>query len=575
MDSLALAAPTAFAADRLAQHHFRCNRSAIESTQPDLIKSLRTEFPAITWLFSRDGYLSAQTESRWLTNCSVPILTARQLIKKLELDGTVGCFLNPTHAAQLRACFEKLKPTQAVVAVVPDPQTLNLILHCDDFTQELSNSRLFFSAGETWPQMLAEIFQSYPGLPLPQHFIRTALLDDAEMSPLSSEAQTIISGETTRRADLMPEILSRAESRPFFPSPCTQGEGQGGGSSRCPKISGQIRTARVLVLAGSRLNLDDFSNLALRRALVDDTPDPAFTALDPDHPTTASPLALAQAAADADAFICADLYRSDLPGLVARRTAWITWLTTGRILPPDPQFPSDLLLLANPDFRKPALEAGWPRDRIHLAAWPQILPPRQTSNALPFVAIVTDTRPIEIPQHVKDFSSQLLLWELIENELTRDPLTLGSDPDRYLDSRMARMKISPEGFDRPMFFEKLITPTFKLALARLLLKQNIPLRLIGRGWSEFPDLKLLSAGPVQGLDDLSEFLSNCSAIIRASPRPNPTNGTLSVHEINPAGLSSNELLRKTRDAMKSKHRPPINTFEPLCPSALLNWIAKA
>ena len=124
--------------------------------------------------------------------------TARQLLQKLDLIGTLGCFLNPNHAAQIFAGLEKIHPIQALVAIIPDSENLRLALHCDDFSADLSAARLFFITGPNWPDQLATLFEKYPGLPLPQQFLRTSLLDDAEMSDLSTEAQRIISIETSR-----------------------------------------------------------------------------------------------------------------------------------------------------------------------------------------------------------------------------------------------------------------------------------------------------------------------------------------------------------------------------------------
>ena len=246
------------------------------------------------------------------------------------------------------------------------------------------------------------------------------------MAPFSCEAQAIISRETSRRAERLTEIFAGAAKR--------------------------SRNGRVIVLAGSRFNLGDLSNVALRSALLAEGNDSSFVPFDPDHPLTASPLALAEAAAEADAIVAADLFRSDLPGIVAPQTAWITWLTNGRIVAPDPQNPMDGLLLADPQWRQSALDGGWPAERVRVAAWPCVVPPPNRPHSTGIVGLLTDIRAIEIPQHVKDFSSQLLLWEMIENELSNRPLSLGGNPEEYLLARMKRFNIADEGFDRALFF---------------------------------------------------------------------------------------------------------------------------
>src|SRR6202012_5112329 len=102
-------------------------------------------------------------------------------------------------------------------------------------------------------------------------FIRTSLLDDGEMSNFTTLAQQVISHETARRSEKQSEIFSNG--------------------------NGHAKTGKILVLAGSRVNVADLSNPALRKVLLEEKNDPSFVEIDPDHPLTASPLALAEAAA--------------------------------------------------------------------------------------------------------------------------------------------------------------------------------------------------------------------------------------------------------------------------------------
>ncbi|MGA2440400.1 MAG: hypothetical protein ABSH08_05550, partial [Tepidisphaeraceae bacterium] len=412
------------------------------------------------------------------------------------------------------------------LAVIPEMESLNILLHCDDFSAELGAARLFFAAGADWPDRLGAIFEKFPGLALPQQFIRTALLDDEEMARLSSEAQIVISRETARRSEKLSEILARGSNRP---------------------VSG-----RVVVLAGTKLNLADLSNVALRRALLQDIPS-QFASIDPDHPLTASSLALADAAAEADALVAADFFRADLPGVVSPTTAWITWVTNGRIVPPDTQCPADALVLADAQWRQAAVNAGWTAQQIQIAGWPEIVP-APAANSPPALGLLADTRTIEIPQHVKDFSSQLLLWEFIEDELARDPLSLGDNPDRYLQSRLARLNIAEEGFDRATFFQALIVPAYKTGLSRFLLRNGIPLRLFGRGWEEVPELKSRARGPIETVADLADAVSRCHAVLQPFPGQYGAAGGLPVPVIQTTGLTPNRLLAQIRQALNGKPR---------------------
>jgi hypothetical protein len=514
------------AAAEEAADNFRANLSAIASWQPELADRLRGQGGLAEWVFGRDGYLTARVDGGWWTHCSIPIRTARELLKKLELIGSLGCMLNPSHAAQIRACFEKLQPAQAILAVIPEMESLKILLHCDDFSAELGAARLFFAAGADWPSELGAIFEKFPGLALPQQFIRTALLDDDEMARLSSEAQIVISRETARRTEKLSEILAR---------------------SACRSASG-----RIVVLAGSKLDLADLSNLALRRALLEDISG-QFTSLDPDHPLTASSLALAEAAADVDALVAADFFRADLPGVVPPRTAWITWVTNGRIVPPDAQCPADALVLAHDQWRQAAIKAGWPAERIQIAGWPEIVPPPPPGSP-PVLGLLADIRTIEIPQRVKDFSSQLLLWEFIEDELSRGPLSLGDDPERYLQSRMARLNIGEEGFDRATFFERLIVPAYKRRLSCFLARNGIPLALFGRGWEDVPELKSHACGPIETVADLANAISRCQAVMQPFPGQCGATGGLPVPVIQTTGLTPSRFLGHIRQALNGKSR---------------------
>src|SRR5471032_2890744 len=113
-------------ADRLAAANFRANMAAFGLVQPEWVDRISANPPEVEWIFARDGYLTARGSAGWLSGCSVPLRTGRELLKLLELKGNLGCFLQPTHAGQIRACFEKVRPSQAIVAIVPDVESLRM-----------------------------------------------------------------------------------------------------------------------------------------------------------------------------------------------------------------------------------------------------------------------------------------------------------------------------------------------------------------------------------------------------------------------------------------------------------------
>ena len=493
------------AASAQAAANWQANFSALQSFQLDLASRFSSAPEPQSWIFARDGFLTTRTDTTWLSGCSVPLTAARSLLKTLELTGTLGCFLNPSHAAQIRAALEKIQPIQALLIVTPGFSDLAVVLQCDDFSSEIGAGRLFFVAGEDWGDQMAALFEKYPGLPLPQQFLRTLLLDDAEMHEMSGEAQKVISRETNRRAEMAPQIVST-------------GRAHGG----------------ILVVAGSRFNLADLSNIALRRSLLGDG---SFIAFDPDHPLTASPLALAQAAGNCRAIVAADLFRADLPGTVSMETHWITWITTGRIAPPDPQAAGDAILLADPSWKSDAIKAGWPQDRIRIAGWPQILPALPTPHGPPVAAIMANTQTIEIPQKIRDFSSQLLLWEFIEDELKNKPTVLDQNVDRYLDVRQKRFNIPGETLDRLVFLNRLIRPAYQQGLARLVLKHRIRPALIGRGWTEIQEFKAYAMGQPESMDDLMRMLAGCHFVIKSFPTEGTIVSALSMRVVSIANIT--------------------------------------
>src|ERR1700728_1248205 len=116
----AVEAPAPPAAQSQAAQNLRANLASLDLFQPDFAPILSNCNSPAEWLFARDAYLTARTAAGWFSGCSVPLPPPRQRLKKLELVGSLGCFLSPNHAAQLRACFEKIQTNQAVIAVVPD-----------------------------------------------------------------------------------------------------------------------------------------------------------------------------------------------------------------------------------------------------------------------------------------------------------------------------------------------------------------------------------------------------------------------------------------------------------------------
>ncbi len=273
-------------------------------------------------------------------------------------------------------------------------------------------------------------------------------------------------------------------------------------------------------------------------------------------------MAVASAAAEADAIVTADMFRADLPGIVADRVAWVTWVTHGRIAPPQAGSSADGILLADERWMSAARAAGWPAERIGLASWPTICRMAPVSGQAGCIGLLVETIPLEPPQRVKDYSSHAILWKLIAEELASDPLAVGSDPGQYLVSRMKGLKISREGFDAPMFLEKLILPAFHQGLARLLAKAGLPVAVGGRGWDLIPEFQDLALETPQGAEEVA------AAGVGALIHPWPAGAAhafdlLGIPLIRPGGLTTDRFLSQVRDALMGKSLPIPRKSPPL------------
>ena len=445
--------------------------------------------PEVRWLLARDGALTAmQPGERWWAGCSVPRAAARFMLKTMEVRGTVGCFLNPLHAAQVRVALDLLAPRQAVVAIVPEEQTLAIILHGEDFAGDIRAGRLWLAAGPQWESQLRGIFQNTPGLPTPVEFIRPITSDTDATHCLIDPAQRIFAEVGSARAMKLDELCQRWE----------------------PRVAVD---RQICLLAPSEFRLWDDAGLVLAK-LERCADGPRFCRLDSDCPTSSSPLALGIAAGDCDAVLAANVFRSHLPGVVSEKMPWITWVTTPRIPSVAEAGPCDRLMLADPCWLDLARRMGWTDSQIELAGWPA-LPLSSAPQAQ--LALVADTGSLEVPKQLEEYSSQVLLWEFIRDELMRDPFLAVEHVDQYLKSRRARFQIGDDGFDRTTFVDRLIIPAVQQGVARRLVRDEMPLRLFGRGWDQIEGLAQFSCGPVTSREEFEAIVSESVALIHAWP----------------------------------------------------------
>lgn len=490
--TLAAASP---ATDR-ALANWAANADALCSSQPRLIEALAAVEPPVgEWLYGRDGALTAlDVEGQWWAGCSVPLLAAREMLRKLDAGGRVGCFLCPTFAAHLRVALDMLGAQQAIVSVSPDVAALSVALHAEDFSDAVRAGRLWFAWGDGWEHELRRVFEANPGLPTPSQFVRLPTTPTEDVERMVASAQQVFAGVSTGRAETASSL--RDAWRP-----------RGRGVRR-----------RVCVVAPSRFRLwhdagavlFESLNAAAGTAAVDVLP------FDPDRPLSGSPLALAAAASDCDAILSADAGRADLPNAIPPAMPWVTWVTTPRVPAATASAPDDALLLADPAWSASARAAGWPRDRIYVAGWP-VDASAPAAAAGGFLALVADTRPAEPPEALSEFSSHVLLWERLRAAVTRDPFAVGDDPAAFLAAMMRGAGVEGDRIDPRLFVEGVIVPAYQHALARLLLRERLPVRLFGHGWDAVDAFGPFTAGPVRGRRDLRRIAHECAAFVHAWP----------------------------------------------------------
>jgi hypothetical protein len=426
------------------------------------------------------------------------------MFKTLEIRGVLGCFLFPVHAGQIRAALERLEAHQAVLALVPDRQTLRVILHCEDFSRDIGSHRLWFAGGEDWQEGLSRLFVGNPGLPTPADFIRAISADQSAADGLIAPAQKIFADETSRRSVVVQSIAtgccSRANARPT-----------------------------LCVVAPSHFRLWNDAPKTLVRVLGDGG-EFGCRFFDSDDPASASPLGLAMSVAGADAVVTANLSRGDLPPVVGREIPVVTWVTLPRIPERDPSAGRDALILADPGWAGRARAQGWPDDRIHLATWPTANVRAITSGDGGPASLIADTAPIVPPKAVNEFSSHLLLWDLIASEIRRDASVLGDDVEAYLAGRVRKFRIDRGAFNGGLFIEHLIIPAYQQSVARALIARRVALRLYGKGWDAMEEFAAFAGGPVNSREQFGKILAGSGALVHAWP-------VAHVHPIEATGLA--------------------------------------
>jgi hypothetical protein len=481
-----------------AMRNWQRNLEALAGTQAELAGSLAPMDAGIEWVFGRDGSLTALEDQKWWGGCSVPLKAAEELLRTLEITAATACFLAPFHSAQIEIALRRLEPEQAVVALLPRFDDLRFILHCQDFSGDISAHRLWFTAGDQWPRDMLELFRSNRGLAIPQQFIRTILLSDETSTNLISTAQKIFSEEVNHRTLAISE-LRKTRSRQHV-----------------------NKRKRITLAAPMRFRLWDDAGGILRRTIADDSTFD-WTVIDFDDPLHASPSALAHAAVESDAILAANLTRAHCAQFLHPEIPLISWLTKHTIPAFETAGAHDMLLLCDDYSLDLAKKSGWPADRLAVASWPAIARSSESKT----ISIIADTRPID-PSPPFELSSHQLLWDLIRAELQNNPAIVAGDLMPYLHSRMKRLGVAEQGLDQRRFVEDLIIPAWQQSVASHLLNSKLPLRLFGQGWADIPTFAPHAGGTIQQREQLTHAISTSAAMIHIWPSSLP-------HPIDTAG----------------------------------------
>jgi len=482
---ISASSPTDTIATLQARQNLAANRLALRLSSAFL--SIPDELEAHDWVYARDGSLTRRADGNWLGNCSVPLLAGREMVKSLAAKGAVICLLDPPHAQTIVAAFERLTPLQTVIVIKTDATDLMSLLACADLGNLITARRLHWIAGDAWPGQLHQLLADNPGLPVPSQFVRVSATEDSVVQGIIQIARPIIIEAGKRRAQRTLALLSKA--RP--------------------------NTRKVAVLTQSHFRLWDDAGAILGMTLQSAS---QFQTqfLDQDHPLTACTTALAICAAESDAIVTANAARADLPGLVGTDRPWICWVTGGRIPARDPHAPADGLLLADPAWREPALRAGWPANRIRITGWPMRAGQHSTEK-ISSLALICNTSSLDVPEDELPYSSHHVLWQTIARELLETPDSLTANLDAFLSDRLARYRISEEGFDRRLFIERLLLPAYAHGLAGTLVRGGIPLNLYGKGWQDLPAFAPHAREPVESGEALIDIARCHKALVHCWP----------------------------------------------------------
>lgn len=417
------------AAQRVAER-FAANLAALRVTQPDVAALLPEQPPQADWALARDGSLSGRLEGRWLAGCSVPAEAAAVQFRKAQHQkGTIG-LVDPLTGHHIHGALRTLLPNQSLQAWYGHVLDLAYALCVVDFSEAIAHFRLTLLVGDGWAEQMRGLHRRQPGLPILGEFLRQPQHHGRFYDDLVAEVTGVV------RA-IGQDVAERVEN----------------GSRR----------DGVLVIGGSAWKCWDDAGNVLARILPD------ADVLDTDLPAQSSIAAARLAAKGREGVLAANLFRSDIPHALDVERPWVTWLTTGRLLPRTAGGPRDQLLLADPDRLPEARRLGWSDAAV--AGWPVPCRTAPLGRAVALLAPLAETE--HMPEQVERRSGQRPLWEAAATLLDRDPFA-AADVAAFVD-RLAH-QLAVMRYDRDLLIERWITPRVLRGVLAVLRSADVAVR---------------------------------------------------------------------------------------------------
>jgi hypothetical protein len=86
---------------------------------------------------------------------------------------------------------------------------------------------------------------------------------------------------------------------------------------------------------------------------------------------------------------------------------------------------------------------------------------------------------------------------------------------------MRKLDIAAETLSSARFITELILPAYQQSLARLLIREKIPVRIFGTGWDRIPEFAPHACGTITGRQHLREIASEQVALVHVWPATGP------------------------------------------------------